>query len=237
VRTTNAYVATRTRDNLVRTSNVAHDEAFWREMLDFSRGLAHAWTSGRGVGTHTFEDLAQECLLRLTGQAIADETRIRNPKAYVRRVLRGIIEKTAREQARERSHRYPTTLTDLDVNRIEDREREPDPVRLACLREMASVGPSLVERLPPPYREIARLQYLNGHTRRQIIAWLQCWRPVSEPTCRAALVRTHKMLRALGSGECLRQHWPRSFDSGRNRWCTIPPPPIAPLWRHREEPW
>jgi hypothetical protein len=101
-----------------------------------------------------------------------------------------------------------------------------NPERTAVLSDLASVGPMLINRLPPPCREIARLQYLEGATRAEIRTYLRAWRPIGCEEVRRLLRLTHALLRAFGRGRSPAEEWPSGWCGGKNRWLTTPPPAL-----------
>jgi len=81
----------------------------------------------------------------------------------------------------------------------------------------------LLGRLPPPWRQIAQLQILEGWTRAEIRSWLMSWRSVSAGHGRRLIRQTHAMLRCLAEDEGPRKRWPERYDPGKNPWLTTPP--------------
>jgi len=101
-----------------------------------------------------------------------------------------------------------------------------NPEVRAILGDLRSRLPFLLWRLPPPYRQIALLRLVHQTSRAAVIAYLQAWRPVGENEGRRLIQLTNAMLRALGRERDPSELWPQTGNPKRNRWLTIPPPPI-----------
>lgn len=168
------------------------------------------------------DELAQEAVFRLWLASQSDR-QIPRPFAWIEGVLRHLVMDEFRAHNR--------LITSQDLTLFEDEALElpseaiwSDPERRAVLEDLWSQAPALLERLPPPCRQIATLQNLRGWSRRQVSTWLVSWRPVGEEEVRRLFVRTHRMLRALGSGEDLSEVWKSGGNPKKNPWLTTPPP-------------
>lgn len=180
----------------------------------------------RRMGLSDPEDLAQEALARCLA-AIRGGTVIERPGAWIE----GSLKRLALEEHRRRLQPGPSgrrVEDPLEVAGISS--PRPGPMEEASLREVPLLATRWLGSLPPPFREIAALQYLADRTRREVSAWLRAWRPVGEEEVRRLLTQTHAMLRALGTGENLTLRWRSAFTPKRNRWLTTPPPPVPTRW-------
>lgn len=103
-----------------------------------------------------------------------------------------------------------------------------DPAVAAETHDEARIALAWLFDLPAPYRQIATAQCLRDWSRREIIAWLQSWRPVGLGCCRRLIDRTHELLRAMGDGGTTpRARWPKRFTPDTNPWMCSPPPPLV----------
>jgi len=100
---------------------------------------------------------------------------------------------------------------------------------VAILRDLKERAPALLDRLPPPYRQVAILQLIEGWSRREIIAWLQTWLPISESSCQRIFARTHEMLPFVVSGKDPQKRWPGRYSRKKNPWYLHPPPSFSRL--------
>jgi DNA-directed RNA polymerase specialized sigma24 family protein len=195
------------------------DGRTWDEIAQAAHGAAIQWGAAHGFDAATSADFAQEALLRLHRRVV------QHPRAWFRRVFVSIASRAARGRADLPlgSTSEPTDECDLDL--LESSERDGPLAILICRDAL-----SLIDRLPPPYREIARLQYAYGWGWREVAAWLQVWRPsVGPDACRRAIRTTHVLLRAVGRGIDPAVAWPGRFFPRKNRWIGTPPPPFLAL--------
>lgn len=112
-----------------------------------------------------------------------------------------------------------------------DESRGADPASAAALTDLWEQAPALLAALPPPFRQIAVLQFLEGWTRKEIARWLRRWRPIGWEEARRLITEGHRQIRSLGGpsqGPCGRL---AGLDPKENPWRTTPPPPA-----HRLEP-
>jgi len=111
--------------------------------------IAITWARQRGIDAATAADLAQEALLRLRGQSV------RHPPAWLRKVLVRLAGRTAPGRA---DLPLGSTLVRIDGAALDTLESHTaEPTITLLVREDAMLA---IRRLPPPYREIAHLQYL-----------------------------------------------------------------------------
>jgi DNA-directed RNA polymerase specialized sigma24 family protein len=174
----------------------------------------------RGNGDSAMaEDLAQESLLRLHRSLLLGRS-ITNLDGWLRRVVKNL----AVDQVRAAGRRITCNMEDRETQMIPSKVHAPGDH--AAILELWQAAPELFALLPPPWKQVARLQYLELWTRREIIAWLCLWRPVAVETCRGILRQTHGMLRAIGREDDLRTEWPRRYSGRMNPWFSPPPPPV-----------
>ena len=161
--------------------------------------------------------------MRLLRERRAGRT-VRHPERWITRAVRNLAADRLRGRATELG-----PLPDAVRGMPDDELPGPgaDPALAAQLRDDLDLALARIDRLPPPYREIAHLQYVAGWTRPEVVTYLRAWRPESgDGTCARLLGRTHEMLRALGEGADPRRRWPRRYAANENRWIDTPPPPI-----------
>ncbi len=162
---------------------------------------AFAWRySAHLVGTtasrsSTAGDLAQEALVRLWLTAQSGRPIVR-PTAWLRTVLLRLTLDEARRPRPPWKHPHPPwSAAECEASDPACEAPWADPEHAAQVAEIRDRAEELLKRLPPPHREIARLQVLRGASRSEIIRWLQRWRPVGEEECRRLLRATHRALR------------------------------------------
>ena len=196
----------------------------WARLLDALLSASANW--GRqhcGYGSVS-ADVAQETIFRLFIERLRGRG-IRKPLAWARTVIPSLVRDAARGKADgpfpPRIESRVTLARDLAALRS---ARSPEAE--AAHRELAALVPGLLDRLPPPYREIAHLQYLLEWSRREIGSWLKTWRPVGDAGIRRAIRLAHQMLGAIGQGRHPGQLWPGRYDPKRNPWFSATPPPL-----------
>lgn len=200
----------------------------WPALLDAFQREAARWLRTHGVRGTFADDLSREALCRVI-EARSRELEIRSPLAWVRRVFQSLARDASRGKA---DGPLPPRIESLALAAGElARHREtPSPEETLLRQDLFEWAPPLLDRLPPPYREIAHLQYRLHWTRRQIAAWLAAWRQIGTEGARMALRLTHQMLRAFGNQQEPRRLWPGRYDPRRNPWfSSTPPPPFSPL--------
>jgi len=73
----------------------------------------------------------------------------------------------------------------------------PDPETSAELADLWTTFESRLIELPPPFQQILWLQYVAGWTRKEVIRWLQLWRPISDRQAERLLDDARSVLRGL----------------------------------------
>jgi len=189
------------------------------------RGPVERLARRRGLDRAVGEDILQEAAMRLWIVVCVGEVPDR-PAAWLLLAARRLVADALRGRAPSvgAGRRKGAVPAPLDPEAI----AAPglDPSEAAILAEVRARAPALFARLPPPYRQIAHLQYLGGWSRARITTWLATWRPVSREGARKRFRQTHQRLRALGRGERRRDPWPGRF-SKKNGWFGTPPPNSA----------
>jgi len=200
----------------------------WQKLLDaFHVALAN-WARQHGIRGSVAADLAQAALTRLYVERLRG-VEIRHPLGWARCVFASLVRDAARGKASgpllPRIGSRETVARDLAALRV---ARSPEDE--AAHRELVERAPALLHRLPPPYREIAHLQYLLERSRREIGAWLRTWRPIKDEGIRTLFLRAHQMLKAIGDRKDPRTLWPGRYAPEKNPWFSCPPPPLlSPL--------
>jgi DNA-directed RNA polymerase specialized sigma24 family protein len=178
----------------------------WRQHAQEAQRQAARLLRLRGGDPLAAGDLSQEALLRLWGAQQRGES-IPSPGPWLVGTMRHLLADWAREALA-----CPSTdrLTPGNGELLADPDPRADVVGQAVLRDLWVYAPGLFERLPPPLRQIATLQYLSGWTRRDIVAWLRRWRPIGKEEARKQIKRTHRALVSIcgldqepgGGGQC-----------------------------------
>lgn len=196
----------------------ARNRLSWRLVVAEAARSASILTRRQDPRVPPVEDLVQEALLRLLA-ALRQGVRVTSPVAWLHGTMRHMIADAMRSD--QSAPAIPLSLEQV----VEQGLNPPlagtssDPERAAVLSDLEAVAPALLDHLPPPYRQIARLQYLEGASRREITTWLQAWRPVGADHARRLIRRTHALLRALGDG----QDPDVGASAKKNVW-SMPPP-------------
>ncbi len=201
----------------------------WRELIRVLKPATRGMVRRRGSDPLEADDLLQEALLRLW-VTVNSGTRVDAPRAWVRATMRHIMDDVARGRSVPVGpmRPLPAAFEQVAVQDGAHNEAIVDVSESATQHELLARGRRLLDGLPPPYRQIATLQYLNEWNRREITLWLQSWIPVADETCRGLFRRTHGMLPALLQSPSPRERWPGCF-SKKNPWFLTPPPPFARL--------
>jgi len=194
------------------------------EIIREAQQIGRAYARAIGSDFSTGMDLAQEGLLRML-ISTSRGTTVRAPRAWLRLVIRNLLADAARGRSGSPLPPLSERPGSLEQEPPAD-SREPSPVAAAVRNEMVALALARIEELPAPYRQSGQLQHIARWSRREIVAWLQSWRPVTEETCRRILRLTHAMLRSAGEGTDLRLRWPGRFDPRKNPWVATPPPPF-----------
>ncbi len=202
----------------------------WDDMAIAALSTARAWCRRRHLGLQEAEDLAQEGIVRMLEAGFRGET-ILNPRAWWWRVFTSMAGDAIRGRADRPFRPAQERSGGIDFEDGEQRHLVP-PDEDAARREMLDVAPALIGSLPPPYREIARLQYLAGWSRRDVGAWLNGWHPLGEEARRKLLRGAHEMLRAIGRGVDPVLVWPGRYDPRKNAWHRYPPPVVSASTDH-----
>ncbi len=202
----------------------------WRGFDFIARGIARFLAKRHGWDRHAAEDLAQIAMLRLFNSELKG-VRVRSQRAWLRTVIANLAVDHTRQGAIPGVGYAPIPSSASPPELLADSGQHSPSERL-MLSEASTWARQCLRRLPSPYAQIARLQYLKGHTRREIAVWLMSWRPVKAETCRGLILATHAMLRSL-SGIGPEALWPRRYDSRKNPWLLTPPPPHFPVCIHR----
>jgi DNA-directed RNA polymerase specialized sigma24 family protein len=190
-------------------------ERGWDPLQRWLEALARTWARqhfglDEGLGAQASQESLTALLLVLrTGQ------RVRRPYAWLARATWRRLLSVVRDRERHRASPLPE-------EGLPARGRPPDEA--SALRDLQRQAPVLLGRLPPPWRQIAWLQFLEGWTRGEITGWLMSWRNVSPSHCRRLIRQTHAMLRCVCEDEGPGRRWPERQDPGKNPWLTTPPP-------------
>ena len=210
-------------DRVVRRERRQHavDGSAWEDLAVVAVATARPSCRRHGISLDVAEDLAQEAMLRMLVAADRGIS-VAHLRAWCWRCFTSMAGDAARGHGPLGSGRERTAGVDFDQN---EQERLASPEEEAAKREMAEIAAALVDRLlPPPYREIARLQNLDGWSRAEITAWLSRWRAVGHEAGRKLLRDIHEMLRWLGEGKRPRDRWPDRYEPTKNPWFGAPPP-------------
>ena len=195
----------------------------WADLAGQSLHAVRRMASNWRLDIHVADDVNQEALLRLL---ILQQrgTAVRRPVNWLLKTARRMlldIRRGRRLPAGPTRAQQPAEASSPETLVA---HLHADPVRCAIVRESLRLIPLHVLRLPSPYREVARLQYWHGLSRRDISDSLQHWRPVSQETCRGIIRKTHRMLALIGEGESPRLRWPRRYRPSMNPWIATPYP-------------
>lgn len=194
----------------------------WQELWAQTFHTASRLVEKLGSGGWDPEDLAQETLF-LYLRALRAGHQVGNTRSSVEGTLRHLIADGLRGRLDDVG---PTRMQPLDDGSLDlpSLASGLDPEMNAVLKELWTQAPALMSRLPPPFLQIAKLQYLRGWSRRDISTWLRAWRPVGEQEVRRLLSRSHALLSALGRGRPASQLWDEGVAfSRKNPWLTTPP--------------
>lgn len=199
----------------------------WRTLILQTRPVVRRMAAFRRLDPHVADDVLQEACLRLL-KALRTGKHVQTPVNWLLSVAQNLLQDVSR--------RRPTSVGPARERQAEEYESaslsimDPggDPGDVAMLGDLWDSAPELLERLPPPYSQVALLQLVHGWKRREVSTWLCSWNEVSEEACRAILRRTHAMLPFLAMGGHPRERWPGRYDSKRNHWyLTAPPDPLG----------
>lgn len=187
----------------------------WGDLSKQIPAITAGMASRRGLDRFTAEDATQEALARLWGVIQAGVV-VEKPANWVVRVAARLLDDCVRGRMVPVGPCRQAQLSQrADLACCAG--AASDPERVALLADVSRSATRLLGRLPPPYREVATLQVLEGWTRSEIVAWMQGWVSLSRSSYPRIFVRTHEMLRALGDGACVESLFPRRFDK-KNRW-------------------
>ena len=197
-----------------RQGKFRNDSAFWMSIRRVASDRARRITFLREEA----DDLVQEAVLRLL-KKYHEGAEIENPKGWVSQVVKNLAADSWRDRATSITIHAEFTRVCHDLYR-----QSPTPLDEAVRSDLLARIPRLVDYLPAPYRQAAKLQYLHGWTRREVIQWLMTWRSVSQSTGRRILRRSHKLLRIVGHGIDLATDGPGWARQEKSVWEATPPP-------------
>lgn len=192
----------------------------WPAISEEATRLANKWRRACHFRDHSAEDLAQEAMLRLyvywdRGGSVLSTS------AWLDVVLRRIVADAYRREHMTIGSRPEGLCWSFTA------DSAPEPEGRAVLSETWDTAERFVENMAPPYRQIAELQYFRTCTRKQIIRYLQVWRPISQDEARRLIARTHFLLARLGRSLATGAWQGASSTASRkNPWSATPPPPV-----------
>jgi len=164
------------------------------------------------------EDIASEAVLRIWARAHE------HPSCWPRATLFawacGVVRNIALETTRRMAARGICEICEL----LEKTAEEPRLDGHEEARWLARRAARLMRRLPPPYAQILQLQRIEGWSRKQIMRWLQHWRPgTPEETARRLIRESHRRFLICWPDGDPHVFWPGSFTR-KNHWILTPPP-------------
>ena len=173
-----------------------------------------------GLGSHDIEDVAQSAFALLIERAPKLGSACEVDRWLVVTTLRLALDE------RRRSGRWGSSAISIDAA-SHDPElvvSDEDPQELCERAEAFDLALQRIRRAPPPLREILLLRISYSWTRRQIVAWLRSWRPISVHEAERLVDKAHDWFLRTGRPQ-LRE----------NPWISIPPPPVRSLneWGQR----
>ncbi len=169
-----------TDDALVRASVVGQRDAFG-ELIKRYASLLFWFIGGRVADSGEAEDVAQEALVR----AFESLPTLRAPRAFANWLL-SIADNVIREKRRTESR-----IIQLDTPADEMAGDTGSPAERLSREEFAGQMKAEMAKLPPHYRIVLALKYMNGYSVDEIATRLQ----VPLGTVRGRLSRAYGILR------------------------------------------
>jgi len=169
------------------------------------------------------EDVAHDILLRVMSDDLACLRR-----AGRRVLLCSWLRKMAWHIVADGLRRKDSSLAaipgDLEVAEPFSSTDLTAPEAFADLRILHDRIEAAADQLPPPYREIVRLQRLELWERRRVARFLAAWTGVGPQRARTLIRRSHALLTAVLAGDDARVRWPSRYERKKHPWYATPPP-------------
>jgi DNA-directed RNA polymerase specialized sigma24 family protein len=158
----------------------------WADLQPWLDARARIWARSRfGLDEGFGAEASQESLTVLL-RVLRTGQRVRRPYAWLARATWRRLLSALRDRERHRASPLPE-------EGLPAPGQPPDEA--SALRDLQRQAPVLLGRLPPPWRQIAWLQFFEGWGRDEITRWLTSWRNVSPSHCRRLFRQTHAMRR------------------------------------------
>ncbi len=126
-------------------------------------GWLHGWLRKRLGCTHQAADLAHDTFVRIL--AARDLTVVREPRAYLRTIAKGLMINWCQRQALERAY--------LDALALMPEPQAPSPEQRLIILETLHEIDAMLEALPPLARQAFLLSQIEGMTYEAIAAQLK----------------------------------------------------------------